>query len=237
LLLREATFGDRLPLLRQFCEFHGCELVEHSTNRVVLVLLDDDEQQRESALAVSDASKEPVLLVVLTDAEPSRPDARFMIVMKATWVLQIEDILQRAIRGDGVCVQTGMAAGPTSFPDLSVLVVDGDATDQLVLKKILEKFGCGVTIAATGDEGLDRLRNGAFGLAILSRLVPLGDGRTVGDALRTRPECLRVPIIVLTENSFAQADIDECRETGITHFLKKPLTIHSVGEALRDATG
>jgi CheY-like chemotaxis protein len=100
----------------------------------------------------------------------------------------------------------------------------------------MEKIECTFCIAPNGDEGLQRLKEGSFYVALLNRHLPLLDGRTVGQAIAQDPNYLKIPIAVLMETGFSQTDFDACREIGITYFLKKPLTVGNVSNLLVAAT-
>jgi CheY-like chemotaxis protein len=231
LLLSRELDGNQLD---NFADFYGFEVVSEAQvapERLLLVLFDAAQKSR--ALEVRAKKTGPMLLFVVGD-EPAN-DGRFRWLHKSLWILEMSEILQQSVVRDRF-IGADEADRIARFPHLNVLVIDSDGTDQLVLRKIMEKIECTFCIAPNGDEGLQRLKEGTFDVALLNRHLPLLDGRTVGHAIAKDPNYLKIKIAVLMETGFSQTDFDACKEIGITYFLKKPLTVGNVSDLLVAAT-
>jgi light-regulated signal transduction histidine kinase (bacteriophytochrome)/CheY-like chemotaxis protein len=120
------------------------------------------------------------------------------------------------------------APGPQHLPlgDKRVLVVDDDATIRWLSQRQLEKLGIPADIAKDGEEGLQKLRSGAYHLVLTDCHMPRMDGVTLTRAIRHDPDpALRgVPVIGLT------ADVTEtqrslCHQAGMNELAIKPLTV------------
>ena len=105
----------------------------------------------------------------------------------------------------------------------TVLVVDDDPTNRLLLQRRLEQQGLAVEVAADGLVALERL--GAPGcdvdVVLLDILMPRLDGYGVLARMRADPRLRHVPVVVIS----ALDDLDgvvRCIELGADDFLPKP---------------
>jgi len=76
-----------------------------------------------------------------------------------------------------------------------ILLVDDERSVQTLLTYPLRKDGYEVVTASTGQEALERFRDGSFDLVVLDVMLPQTDGFAVCRELRARSS---VPIIMLT---------------------------------------
>lgn len=109
-------------------------------------------------------------------------------------------------------LQTESQASRTDNPDvlhgLSVLVVDDNATNRLILTEILTSWGARPLAVADGLEALRGLRearlNGTpFQMVILDGMMPLMDGYEVASRIVIDPLLCDVKIVMLTSNDFS----------------------------------
>ncbi|RYC29625.1 response regulator [Lichenibacterium minor] len=91
-------------------------------------------------------------------------------------------------------------------PEETVLVVDDDADTRQRLRAFLEKDGWGVIEAENGREGLDRVEAGRPGVILLDLTMPVMDGFTFLQHLRGRPDCVDLPVVVLTALDLTRED-------------------------------
>src|SRR5205085_8014623 len=85
-----------------------------------------------------------------------------------------------------------------SLADGTVLVVDDEAMNRLLLVRSLEQEGLRVDAAADGLEALDRLRSRPFDLVLLDIVMPLADGFEVLAVMKADPTLSHVPVIVIS---------------------------------------
>jgi len=87
-----------------------------------------------------------------------------------------------------------------------VLVVDDDADVRHRMRTLLERNGWTVVEASNGQEALDRLAHAIPRLILLDLTMPVMDGFTFLHALRQRPECADIPVVVLTARDLTSDD-------------------------------
>jgi signal transduction histidine kinase/ActR/RegA family two-component response regulator len=118
---------------------------------------------------------------------------------------------------------------------LHVLVAEDNAVNQLVIRKVLERFGCKVTIAANGAEAVDRLVEGRKDVIFMDVHMPVMDGITATRAIRALggPRA-RTPIIALTANALP-GQRDEYLAAGMDDYVSKPFQPTEVWSALNRA--
>ncbi|MBE9606561.1 response regulator [Acetobacteraceae bacterium H6797] len=114
-------------------------------------------------------------------------------------------------------------ASKPSGPAMRVLLVEDNATNQLVMRTVLERAGAEVVIANNGAEGVAAARQDAFDLVLMDLQMPVMDGLEATRQIRrsTGPN-RRVRIIGLTAAVGAEFE-RQCREAGMDHYLPKPI--------------
>jgi len=108
---------------------------------------------------------------------------------------------------------------------LDVLVADDNATNRLLLRKILERAGHRIVEAEDGQGVLDALDNGRFDVAIIDRNMPEMDGVEATRAVRLLEQHgrgRRLPIIIVTADATEDA-VRAAAEAGADLTLPKPV--------------
>ena len=112
-----------------------------------------------------------------------------------------------------------------------LLIVDDDPS---ILESLAERFGArgyAVTTAASGRDGLERLRAGTD-VVLLDLQLPHGDGLSV--LRRMAEEGLEATVIVITAHGTVERAV-EAMKAGAYDFLEKPFEPELVEETLRRA--
>lgn len=122
-----------------------------------------------------------------------------------------------------------------------VLVVDDNDINALVAQRMLEKLGCGVTVARHARDAVAMCRNASvdtapdFDVILMDIHMPEVDGfeaaRLIRDVYRAAGG-QAPPIAALTANAFAE-DRQRCLDEGLDDYLAKPFERGEV-EALLD---
>ena len=102
-----------------------------------------------------------------------------------------------------------------------ILLVDDEQAVQKLLTFPLRKDGYDVVAAATGQEALERFRDGEFDLVVLDIMLPQVDGFEVCRQLRARSA---VPIIMLTAKA-EEFDKVLGLELGADDYITKPFSM------------
>ena len=128
---------------------------------------------------------------------------------------------------------------PLQNIDLSkykVLVVDDVPLNQLVVEKMLVKFGMKVTKASNGLDALERIRAAIPDLVLLDLMMPVMDGFDFLRIARSKPELASLKIIVLSALNSTE-DIVRGYNAGANDFITKPIIyeklISSIANQLR----
>lgn len=106
---------------------------------------------------------------------------------------------------------------------VSVLVVEDNAVNQLLVKKVLEKPGCQIDIASNGVEAITLIKSKKYDVVLMDIQMPEMDGYEATTYIRAhlaQPLC-NIPIIAMTAHAFG-SDITRCIATGMNDYISKP---------------
>jgi CheY-like chemotaxis protein len=134
-----------------------------------------------------------------------------------------------------------IAGRPNSVPErLRVLVAEDDASNQQVLRLMLERRGYRVRIADNGRLAMAALAEARFGLLLLDVRMPDVDGFHVIESLRRSerdtPGSSRLPVIAVTALA-AKSDRERCMEAGVDEYLSKPFRVRELYAAIDRGLG
>lgn len=104
----------------------------------------------------------------------------------------------------------------------SILVVEDNELNQLVVKEILEYAGARVTIAEHGKEALRILEQTVFNCILMDIQMPVMDGLETTQRIRADERWINLPIIALTANA-DEYHRELCQQAGMNDFLAKPI--------------
>ncbi|MEO5762831.1 MAG: response regulator, partial [Vicinamibacteria bacterium] len=125
--------------------------------------------------------------------------------------------------------------------DLKTLIIDDNATNRLILKEMLSKWGAVVSEAEGGEEGLAEMARAkdagkAFSLVLLDKRMPGVDGFQVAERIHQEPGLAPPTILMLTSENRA-GDVARGRELGVAAYLVKPVKQAELLEAIQEARG
>jgi len=107
---------------------------------------------------------------------------------------------------------------------IRVLLVEDNATNQLVAKAALGKFGIQPDLAGNGLEAVEAVRRKDYDIVLMDMQMPEMDGIAATRIIRRMPGAAKtVPIIGLTANTF-ESDITACHDAGMNGHLGKPFS-------------
>ena len=131
---------------------------------------------------------------------------------------------------------------PVSLNDYSVagmraLVVEDNELNMEIVRCILEDSGMEVTCAADGKEAVEIFGKSApdyFGVIYMDVMMPRMNGLDAARTIREmkRRDAMRIPIIAMSANAFAE-DIINSRLAGMNVHLAKPLDAEKMIVALK----
>ena len=108
---------------------------------------------------------------------------------------------------------------------LSVLVVEDNQTNQMVITGLLEQLGYLPDVASHGGEALKILEKRNYDLIFMDCHMPIMDGfettKRIVEKFKDNP---KIPKIIALTASVMKEDINHCYEVGMKGFLSKPIT-------------
>jgi signal transduction histidine kinase/CheY-like chemotaxis protein len=119
-------------------------------------------------------------------------------------------------------------------PALSVLVVDDDVLNRMLLQSLLKKAGHRVHSAANGVEALQAIDSEPFDLVLLDLWMPEMDGFEAARRIRALPDSAIAtgPIVALTAD-VTEETAAEARRAGVSAVFGKPLSPEKLAGLLR----
>jgi hypothetical protein len=122
-------------------------------------------------------------------------------------------------------VDAGAAPSQGSAPvGLRILLAEDNIVNQQLERRLLERRGHHVTIAATGRQALEWLERESFDLILMDVQMPDMNGLEATEVIRSREReaGIHTPIIALTARTM-QEDRDRCLAAGMDAFITKPI--------------
>ncbi|MCL6689378.1 response regulator [Pseudomonas sp. R3.Fl] len=115
----------------------------------------------------------------------------------------------------------------------TVLVVEDNAINQLVIRGMLLKLGYRVRTADNGSEAIDLLRRESVDAVLLDCQMPIMDGFATCRAIRTLPQGGELPVLAITAHSHS-GDRERCLAAGMSDYLAKPVKFEELQTLLHD---
>ena len=105
-----------------------------------------------------------------------------------------------------------------------ILVAEDNATNQIVIGRMLGKLGYAMELADNGREALELFQPGVHGLLLTDFHMPVMDGFELTAEIRRRENSTnrRVPIVALTADALPGTE-QRCLDAGMDGYLTKPI--------------
>lgn len=125
---------------------------------------------------------------------------------------------------------SGEQTGP-----LRVLVADDNEINQVVACKFLQKLGCQVEVARTGQEAVEAISRTMYDVVLMDCEMPEMDGFEATREVRCRERGTlnHLPILALTGHT-SDEEAQKCRQAGMDKVMTKPITVAALRENLRE---
>ena len=104
----------------------------------------------------------------------------------------------------------------------SILLVDDDPRMQVLGRKVLERQGYRVVLAANGAEAAAAAQAERFDVVLMDLEMPRVDGHEALRLIKARQPDL--PVVAVTAYAMA-GDSERCREEGFDDYISKPYEI------------
>ncbi|MBP9566944.1 MAG: response regulator, partial [Sulfurospirillum sp.] len=106
-----------------------------------------------------------------------------------------------------------------------VLLVEDNATNQIVAEGFLEKIGVKISVAHDGQEALNMCKNEKFDIVLMDIQMPIISGLEATKQLRSMG--FDIPIIAMTAAAM-QEDKEEAFSAGMNDHIAKPIDINEL---------
>ncbi len=107
-----------------------------------------------------------------------------------------------------------------------ILIVEDNATNQVLARRMVEKLGHRAEVVANGREALEALFRAAYDLVLMDCQMPEMDGYQATIELRKReqssPSRRHVPVLAMTANA-VEGEREHCAAAGMDDYLAKPV--------------
>ena len=120
---------------------------------------------------------------------------------------------------------------------MKVLLADDSMTIRMILKNLLNELGItDITEARNGQEALDILSQSQVDLILTDIHMPIMDGLTFLENIKTRPESKHryVPVVVISSDTDYR-QIERAKNFGAFGYIKKPFKRESLEAAIKAA--
>ena len=113
--------------------------------------------------------------------------------------------------------------------DCTVLLVDDNSVNQLVMRGMLLKLGFRVRTADHGAAALDCLQRERFDAVLIDCQLPPLDGASLCCQIRDLPGCAHLPVFMIALG----ADREHCASGGSIDYLSKPVKFEELQVAMQ----
>jgi two-component system sensor histidine kinase/response regulator len=204
------------------------------------------EQIKENA----DLAGTPVILLSSADCQPNAARCRqagvACYLTKPVKQSELLDVILAALdrsaddasRENAACDRPGLASAFCQTGPLSLLLVEDNATNELLAVTLLEKAGHAVATAVNGKDALDILSQRRFDAILMDVQMPEMDGFEATKRIRERERSSgeHTPIIAMTANALT-GDRERCLDAGMDAYLSKPILAAELYQVLADFAG
>ncbi|OGY32632.1 MAG: hypothetical protein A3A57_01905 [Candidatus Woykebacteria bacterium RIFCSPLOWO2_01_FULL_41_12] len=115
-----------------------------------------------------------------------------------------------------------------------ILLVEDDTLFVKMYQKKFTHEGLDLEAAYDGEEALEKVKSAKPDLIILDLMLPKMAGSEVLEKVRQNPETANIPVIVLTNLSSSEDEVNRCIELGAKEtLLKTDVTPDKVVELVR----
>jgi CheY-like chemotaxis protein len=103
----------------------------------------------------------------------------------------------------------------------SLLVVDDNSMNRIMLSRYITKLGYQASLAENGRQALEKLQGEPFDLVLLDVEMPEMDGYQVLEQLKADPRLRDIPVIMISAVEELESVV-KCIELGAQDYLPKP---------------
>jgi PAS domain S-box-containing protein len=158
-----------------------------------------------------------------------------LFLQKPVRLKEINDVLLSMVSGSDLHqdLHSAIPRINSLTENATVLVVEDDTINLLLITELLKRMGFRVLQASNGKEALAILAAEAPAIIFMDVNMPEMDGYATTRIIRRLPSPLgSTPIVALTADAMAE-DREKCREAGMDNFISKPFGIGEIESTIK----
>lgn len=168
------------------------------------------------------------------DSKPGKgTEFRFDLLMGVEEGQHTNERRRRKANAAGVLKQQ-LLASARSLQGTSVLVVEDNHINQVVVSQFLKLSGMDVTLANNGQEALEKLQTQDFDVVLMDLHMPVMDGIEATKLIKANPRFADLPIIALTADVVEEERL-HCLDIGMVDFVTKPINPDTLIATLKNS--
>jgi len=123
-----------------------------------------------------------------------------------------------------------------SLKGTSILMVEDNTINQIVLKQFLNRWGCNYEIAENGAIAVEKVKQNFYDVVLMDLQMPIMDGYQATSEIRNLKDKKQreLPIIALSASALMEIK-DKTREIGMDGFVTKPFVPIQLFNAIKNA--
>jgi CheY-like chemotaxis protein len=115
------------------------------------------------------------------------------------------------------------------FSRASILVVEDNPANQLLIQFTLEASGYRVSVAGSAQEALESIGRQRPELILMDIQLPGQDGLSLTRQLKADPALKAIPVVALTAHAMA-GDRELSLAAGCSGYISKPIDTRTIGD-------
>ena len=202
-------------------EVHHCQDIEQLEWGCEHIIICLDSLEAERSLPAP-ARERRCIVIAATPPEKEMP-ANFIYLRKPATRNQLYDALTQGV--------SRLDHQQQHYPGASILLVDDNPSNLLILEHYLQPFGVACQQAKNGVEAIKLCEQQHFDLIFMDIQMPQLDGIAATEEIRQRPLNSGTPVVAVSAY-LSPENPEQLRQVGVTEFLSKPVDEHKLAKLL-----
>lgn len=116
---------------------------------------------------------------------------------------------------------------------LKILLVEDNESNQLLMMRILGRFGYSAVLAKNGVEAVEKVRSGNYDVVLMDIHMPEMDGITAAMRIRQQMQGVKQPYIIAITAESSSGEREKYLAAGMNECLTKPFSVERLIDLLR----